>query len=93
MVQYGKTDWKEKNYNSGNKINYKEKFLKLSNGKNIVRFLTDPYKYMVHKIKFTGDPNQYGRNIRCSLEDCPLCDGDYPRAKPKYIVPLVVRKT
>ena len=84
-TQYGKTDW---NQSSGKVNNY----LKLLNGKNLVRLLTAPYVFMIHKVKFDGDDNNYGRTIKCALTDCPLCAKDNP-AKKRYIVALITRKT
>jgi hypothetical protein len=90
-AKYGKTNWAQSTGTS-NKINYSERYLKLLNGKNIVRLVTEPFQFMVHKVKFDGDQNKFGRSIKCALDDCPLCAKDNP-AKERYVVALITRKT
>lgn len=79
VKNYGKVGWKD---NANNKA---DKFAKLENGPNIIRMISDVYKYFVHKnLKFKGDTAKYGRTVKCAIDNCPLCkDGD--EAKAKYI--------
>jgi len=74
---YGKVGWKD----NSNKTN---NFATLENGSNLVRFISDIYKYFVHKEKYPGDSAKFGRPIKCAIDDCPLCK-DGSEAKPKYI--------
>ena len=99
MATYGKTDWADNKRSNTNKIDYKEKFVKLTDGNKkvltLVRIVSDLYKYANHKVFFPGDVGngaKYGRNIRCALENCPLClEGN--QAKEEYYMAVIVRKT
>lgn len=93
MATYGKVAWDD---NSQNKSKFnREKFLNLEEGMTTVRVLMDsPYKYLYHKVKFANDTaNNFGRNVRCSIDNCPLCEKQEFPQKPKYVVPVVVKKT
>ncbi len=87
MVQeYGKTGWDDNNRKRSNK------YLKLKDGKNFVRMVTDPYKFFTHKVKFDNDTGKnatYGRTIKCAINNCPLCKDGNP-AKTRYIAGVVV---
>ncbi len=80
------------NYQSKNKYD-KEKYLKLEDGVNNIRMVSDVYRYFYHKVEFDGDKNQYGRSIRCTTvkEECPLCLKGL-RASEKFYIAVIDRK-
>ncbi|HUU87203.1 MAG TPA: hypothetical protein VMX17_05545 [Candidatus Glassbacteria bacterium] len=70
-TQHGEDKWDaEEQVN-----NQKTEFLKLKDGSNNVRFFTNPFKFMTHKVRFTNDPRgaKGGWNVRCGGKGCPLC--------------------
>jgi hypothetical protein len=79
---YGKVGWDD-NSNRNNK------FAKLINGSNKVRFVSDAYKYLEHRVKFDGDKLQFGRKIKCAVNDCPLCATANP-IKTKYVAAVLM---
>jgi len=97
MVKYGKVQWGETNYSENKSKFDKEKFLLLENGITTIRILMEqPLTYMSHKIKFANDTNPYGRNVRCAIDNCPVCEKykeKEAQAKSKYIVGVYVVKT
>lgn len=96
MAKFGQIKWGEKPASSNNskRIDYAEKYLRLEDGKNFLRFVTDPYEYLVHVVKFKNDtPNyKFGRKIRCAGTGCPLCADKktYP-LKTKYVAGVISR--
>ena len=97
MAKYGQVGWDNKTTQDSNKPRYnKDTFLKLENGKTTVRFLMAPYMYAFHKVEFENDTNPYGRNVRCAIENCPLCAKATTKKEQqqfKYIAAVVVKKT
>ena len=98
MAKYGQVDWDNNTSQDSNKARYnKDTFLKLENGMTTVRFLMDkPYMYAFHKVEFENDTNQFGRNVRCATDNCPLCAKATTKKEQqqfKYIVGVIVRKT
>lgn len=94
--KFGTTDWNEdtgprkggKFENGDNKTQY----MKLVNGSNFVRIVTDPKRYITHKYKEKDDKG-YGDWVKCSAPlhgSCPLCDrGDKP--KKRWLVGCIDR--
>jgi hypothetical protein len=99
-MAYGKQGWgQQSNKNTGNKIDYKEKFLKLTDGKkkvsHTIRVVSELYTYLTHQVFFDGDTGNsaiYGRNIRCCENDCPLCAAGN-KAKQRFYIAVIVKKT
>lgn len=63
----------------------KDLFMKLKKGDNEIRLLTNPFQYMVHKVKKDpNNPKDFGQKVPCSIAhgSCPACDHD-PKDKPK----------
>lgn len=97
-MSYGKQSWEDSSFggNKEGKTSNKDLFLKLKDGSNIVRIVTDPYQYIVHKsIKREGDPG-FGRKIPCSKSEtetnCPLCElGSQPASR--YYFGVIDRST
>lgn len=71
----------------------RDPFMKLLDGNNAVRVLTQPFQYMNHKYKVEGEPG-FGDNVRCSMPlhgSCPVCAlGDKP--KKRWYVAVIDRK-
>ncbi len=93
MTKYGETSWDEpvRTGSKGSKSYDKEKFITLEEGINVIRIVTNPFKYYVHKVTFEGDDNAYGRNIRCAVDNCPLCAQGLA-TKEKWVVGAINRK-
>jgi hypothetical protein len=94
---HGATSWDEDTSFGGDeerRPSNKELFLKLNEGSNTVRIITDAYQYPVHKnIKKDGEPG-FGRKVPCSKANgsCPLCDLKYP-ISPRYYIGVIDRAT
>lgn len=68
-------------------------FMRLVTGKNVVRIVSAPYKYISHKIKVTANEKGFGKRIYCSkpLHDkCPICEKGH-KAKPRYVAVVIDR--
>lgn len=95
MTTFGEVSWNDDLFgDSGNKAsNAKDLFLRLDEGSNEMRLITQPFQYLVHKYKKEGDPG-YGQKVYCSAihGSCPLCSsGD--KAKPRWLLGVLSRKT
>ena|ERR1700678_756148 len=93
---FGEVQWSDDVYGGQDKKfpNSKDLFLRLDEGSNEVRLITQPYQYLVHKFKKEGDTVGFGQKISCSALNgsCPLCDlGD--KAKPRWLLGVISRKT
>lgn len=107
MQQVGKVSWSDLEFEAkkGKKFGKKEMnndFYKLKDGHNVVRIVTDPYRYVFHNWKpgeaKTGgdwvDPkkaNKFGETIKCSKPhgECPLCTMK-DRPKEKFYIGVLV---
>ena len=95
MTTFGEISWNDDVYGDGDKknVNAKDLFLRLDEGSNELRLITQPYQMLVHKYKKEGDPG-YGQKVYCSAihGSCPLCTlGD--KAKPRWLLGVISRKT
>lgn len=91
---FGEVDWNSDVFPSDNKskTNSKDLFLRLNEGPNEIRILTQPHQYLVHKYKKSGDTG-FGQKVQCSAVNgsCPLCaTGD--KAKPRWLLGVITRK-
>ena len=92
---FGEVDWNTDVFPGDNKqkVNAKDLFLRLDEGPNEIRLLTQPHQYLVHKYKKDGDSG-FGQKVQCSAihGSCPLCaTGD--KAKPRWLLGVISRKT
>jgi hypothetical protein len=92
---FGEINWSDDVFGDSSKTvsNAKDLFLRLDEGSNEMRLITQPYQYLVHKYKKEGDPG-YGNKVYCSAihGGCPLCSlGD--KAKPRWLLGVISRKT
>lgn len=77
--------------NSGEK---RDLYLKLEEGKNSVRFITNPFVFYIHEFKPAGA--KFPNKIRCAKnsasDPCPLCDEGLKR-KARYLAGVIDRRT
>lgn len=95
MTTFGEVSWSDDVFAGENKkqTNSKDLFLRLDEGSNEMRIITQPFQYLVHKYKKEGDPG-FGQKVSCSMihGTCPLCvAGD--KAKPRWLLGVISRKT
>lgn len=94
MSTFGEVSWNDNLEgfdNGGKKTNSKDAFLKLVEGSNEVRLVTQPFQYLVHKYK-KDENDKIGQKVYCSRANgsCPLCDmGD--KAKPRWLLGVISR--
>lgn len=89
---FGEVNWSD-DFGDKKSVNSKDLFLRLDEGTNEVRLVTQPFQTLVHKYKKEGDPG-YGQKVYCSQihGSCPCCDlGD--KAKPRWLLGVIARKT
>ena len=95
MSTFGEVSWNDDVYGGSEKkqTNSQDLFLRLEEGSNEMRLITQPFQYLVHKYKKEGDPG-FGQKVACSAMhgSCPLCTaGD--KAKPRWLLGIISRKT
>jgi hypothetical protein len=93
MSKFGEVSWEDDVFSGENKKqqNNKDIWLRLKDGSNEMRILTQPFQYLVHKYKKDGDPG-FGQKVYCSSihGSCPLCaQGD--KAKPRWLLGVISR--
>lgn len=80
MTKVGVTAWGQKTQNNNNNNNYggereelpKFPFMKLKNGKNILRIVTKPHRYEFAKASGPKSNSRFGDRINCAAPDvCP----------------------
>jgi hypothetical protein len=95
MSTFGEVSWNDDVFGGSDKkfVNSKDLFLRLDEGSNELRLITQPFQYLVHKYKKEGEAG-FGHKVSCSMVhgSCPLCaDGD--KAKPRWLLGVISRKT
>lgn len=96
MSTFGEVSWNDDVFGGDGKknTNNKDLFLRLDEGSNEMRIVTQPFQYLVHKIKKDpNNPKDFGQKVSCSAAhgSCPACDGD--KAKPRWLLGVISRKT
>lgn len=95
MLTFGEVSWNDDVFEDKKNSNNKDLFLRLDEGSNELRILTQPSQYLVHKIKKDpNNPKDFGQKVSCSAShgSCPACDlGD--KAKPRWLLGVISRKT
>ncbi len=97
MNTFGEVSWEDDVFSGGDKqkLNAKDLFLRLDEGSNEMRIITQPFQYLVHKYKKDpNNPKDFGQKVSCSAihGSCPLCTmGD--KAKPRWLLGVISRKT
>lgn len=91
--QFGEMDWLS--IGGGKKGN--SDWMRLVDGDNEVRIVTKSFQYMCHKLKADpSNPKDYGQKVLCSMPthgSCPLCDLGEDKAKARYYIGVICRKT
>jgi hypothetical protein len=97
MSTFGEVSWNDDVFGGDGKknANNKDLFLRLDEGSNEMRIVTQPFQYLVHKIKKdANNPKDFGQKVSCSAAhgSCPACEsGD--KAKPRWLLGVISRKT
>jgi hypothetical protein len=97
MSTFGEVSWSDDVFGGDKKNanNNKDLFLRLDEGSNEMRIVTQPFQYLVHKIKKDpNNPKDFGQKVSCSAAhgNCPACEsGD--KAKPRWLLGVISRKT
>lgn len=94
VATFGEVNWNDDVFGGEGKknTNSKDLFLRLEEGSNEMRLITQPFQYLVHKYKKEGDSG-FGQKVACSAihGSCPLCvTGD--KAKPRWLLGVISRK-
>jgi hypothetical protein len=102
-IKVGLTSWNEKNQ-TGPREPREElpriPFLRLSDGNNVVRCITDPYAYFHIKYKGPNSRGKFGDRVNTAwptFEDCPAylnreaLTGSKGNPKKRYFVPVIDR--
>ena len=98
MTTFGEVSWNDDVFAGENKkqTNSKDLFLRLDEGTNEMRIITQPFQYLVHKFKKEGDSG-FGQKVSCSMihGSCPICalGGPDNKAKPRWLLGVISRKT
>lgn len=95
MNTFGEINWNDDvgGFDNKKNTNSKDLFLRLEEGSNELRIVTQPFQYLVHKYK-KDEKDKFGQKINCSAihGSCPLCSmGD--KAKPRWLLGVISRKT
>jgi hypothetical protein len=96
MTTFGEISWEDDSVGGGKKnTNNKDLWLRLDEGSNELRLVTQPFQYLVHKYKKDeNDKRDFGKKVSCSAINgsCVLCDaGD--QAKPRWLLGVISRKS
>lgn len=100
MATFGEISWETEEKQFDNKSLGKDAWMRLEKGSNVVRILTKPFQYVVHKAvkkeSEGADPKKFGQKVKCSdpvgQKDCPLCEmGHKPGVR--WFVGVLDKKT
>ena len=69
--KYGLTSWDDVELSSGRVKKTRDEFIRLDSGSNLVRILTEPHQYLVHKYKEKNDPG-FGDKIMVAVRSANL---------------------
>lgn len=96
MTTFGEVSWNDDVFGGSEKkfVNNKDLFLRLDEGSNELRLITQPFQYLVHKYKKEGEAG-FGHKVSCSAVhgSCPLCDMGQDKAKARWLLGVISRKT
>src|SRR5579885_2269990 len=88
----GEVNWDTVGNRSGKSEGGKDEWMRLEDGINTVRIVTNPHQYLVHKsVKPVGDKG-YGQRVLCAIDDCPLCKMGH-QATTRWYVGIIDRKS
>ena len=99
-INVGLTGWNEE-VNTGKKKTFddsdqtKFEYIRLKDGLNLMRIITDPYKYFNTRFKGPLDKTSYGRRVNTAWPtykgECPAVDVAGLKPKPRYLVGIIDR--
>jgi len=92
---FGEVSWDDDSFSGGEKkSNNKDTFIRLEDGSNVIRLITRPHQYLVHKgIKRENDKG-YGQKVSCSIANgsCSLCEQGL-KPSQRWLLGVIDRKT
>jgi hypothetical protein len=90
----GEISWTEPLGSGKKRVDFKDLYLNLANGSNMVRVITQPYQFYVHKYKPSEDTKGYGFRIGCTTDPktCPVCKLEN-KPNRKWAIGVIDRKT
>ncbi len=94
MTTYGEISYSDEIFPDKRPASSKDLFLRLNEGDNELRLLTNPFQYSVHKVKKDpNNPKDFGRKVPCSAVNgsCPACAHD--KAKLRWLYGVIDRST
>jgi hypothetical protein len=94
VITFGEIDWNTEVAADKKQNNSKDLWLRLKEGDNEMRLITQPFQYLVHKYKKEGDPG-FGQKVSCSSihGNCPCCDNTDDKAKPRWLLGVISRES
>lgn len=93
MSIFGEISW-DQDIAGDDKKNNKDLFLRLEEGSNELRLITNPYQYITHKYKKEpNNPKDFGVKVSCSMMhgSCPLCAAN-DKPKARWLLGVIERK-
>jgi hypothetical protein len=93
-IQFGLTSWDTTDVKKAPKEKNENLFMRLDNGNNVIRLVTKPHEYLVHRYKVDEKDPGFGERVLSSLfhGSDPLVDlGSKP--KRRWLVGIIDRKT
>lgn len=94
--QFGATSWDIDTGGGFKKENKKDEYLRLEQGSNVVRLVTKPHEYLVHRFKAHDKDPGYGERVLSSKfygEDVLEAAPYNLKAKRRWLVGVIDRKT
>lgn len=95
-VQFGVTSWESTEVNSKPNANQSNKdlFMRLESGSNVLRIITKPHEYLVHRYKVSESDPGFGERILSSAfhGSDPLIEMGH-KPKRRWLVGVIDRKT
>lgn len=98
---YGEVSWSDDGFDKSKFKNNKDSWLRLEPGPNIVRVITRPFQYIVHKGVKKDSDKGFGTKVLCSkpfkTEDgsessCPLCEAGH-QSSVRWFIGVIDRKS
>lgn len=95
---YGEVSWNDDGFGDGNKnAKNKDIWLRLDEGSNELRLVTQPFQYLVHRYK-KDEADKFGQKVPCSAVhgSCPLCvhpDKEIAKVRRRWLLGVISRKT
>lgn len=86
---FGLKNWKDLQFTNNKRPNNSNRndYLRLTQGSNVIRVVTNPYMYYYHKYKENKNDHGFGDKIKCSRfhGSCLLCEKGLSRLERAYV--------